>query len=273
MRIFYWVTCCLIYSSCTYRMHDGRARIAFDNAHIPIEFKNYRVDGRTIHFAEVNIAKEPRPTLFFIHGSPASWHCYENYMRDTDLTRSYRIISIDRPGFGQSDFGEAATVSRQAVLVGSLVAKLQNGQPFFLVGHSLGGPLAVKIAAQQPGDVDGLVLLAAAVSPGDEDAEYWRRVLMPLSFAIPVALQTSNKEIWWFKDDVLSLPADLKNIKCRVHIFHGLADNLVRAGNGYYAATQLVQASKVTLTTFEHGHHDIPWTEFDSIKSALMSWR
>lgn len=258
------------FSSCTYRMHDRRARIAFDNAQLPIGFKDFTVAGRTIHYAEVITGRINKPTLFFIHGSPASWHCYENYMLDTDLVKKYRIVSIDRPGFGFSDFGTATTVTEQAELVGPLVTALQNGQPFYVIGHSLGGPLAVKLTAAHPKEVNGLVILAGAVSPAGEHEEIWRRLLMPVSFAMPVALQTCNKEIWWFKQDVKTIPTDLHTITCPVYIFQGLADNMVPPENGYFAQQHLTASSSVKLRVYEGVHHDIPWTRFEDIKGTLM---
>lgn len=252
-------------------MHDAKARIAFDKANVPIAFKDYTASGRTIHYAEVITGRIDKPTLFFIHGSPAIWHCYENYMLDDDLVKKYRIVSIDRPGFGFSDFGEATTVTMQAQLVGALVSILQNGQPFYVIGHSLGGPVAVKVAAQHPEEVNGLVILAGAVSPGGEHEEIWRRLLMPLSFAMPTALQTCNKEIWWFKKDVLTMPADLQAIKCPVFIFQGLADNMVPPENGYFAQQNLTTSSSVKLHVYEGVHHDIPWTRFEDIKGTLMA--
>ena len=258
-------------TSCTYRMHDKKAAVAFKKVGVQIAFKDFAVNGRNIHYAEVGDGD--KPTLFFIHGSPASWHCFDNYMQDTALLRCYRIIAIDRPGFGFSDFGEATTVSMQAVLVGALVTKLQNGKPFYVIGHSLGGPLATKITAQHPNEVNGLVLLAAAVEPYEEKDEYWRRALMPFNFAIPTALQTCNQEIWWFKDDVQTIPADLNHIKCPVIIFQGLDDHMVTPGNGFFAQKELVNSTSVQLFTFPGGHNDIPWTKFDEIKASLLKWR
>ena len=258
------------FSSCAYRVHDRKARIAFDKIHLPIMFNDFLIEGGTIHYAQVNTRRTARPTLFFIHGSPASWYCYENYMQDTALVKKYRIISIDRPGFGFSDFGEATTVTKQADLIGALVDTLQNGQPFYVIGHSLGGPLAVKIAAAHPSEVNGLVILAGAVSPASEQEELWRRLLVPASFAIPTALQTCNKEIWWFKNEVKTIPADLNAIKCPVYIFQGLSDKLVLPENGYFARQNLIAASSVQLRTYENVHHDIPWTRFEDIKSVLL---
>lgn len=85
-------------------MHDSKARRAFDKAEVPITFKDFVVEGGTIHYAEVGTGTTAKPTLFFIHGSPASWHCYDNYMQDTALVNKYRIVAVDRPGFGFSDF-------------------------------------------------------------------------------------------------------------------------------------------------------------------------
>lgn len=128
----------------------------------------------------------------------------------------------------------------------------------------------MKIAAAHPTEVNGLVVLAGAVCDGAEREEFWRRLLMSVGFAVPAALQTCNKEIWWFKKDVKSIPHDLNTIKCPVIIFQSLADHMVPPENGFFAKEQLTASPSVKLVTFEGAHHDIPWTKFDDIKGALM---
>jgi len=250
---------------------DKKAITEFDKDTIPLQFRSEVINGHNIHYAITGLPD--KPTLFFIHGSPGSWEAFKKYLKDKDLRAHFRLISIDRPGFGHSDYGAAISISEQATLIGPLIGHLQNGRDFYLVGHSLGGPLAVKLAAEYKKYISGIILLAASVDPNEEKRELWRPVLKlpPLCFLLPGAFRPSNVELWAFKKDVLTMPSDLNNITCPVIILQGMVDPLVPPGNAFYAQKQLINARSVKLITLDSANHFIPWTRFAQVKDALMS--
>jgi pimeloyl-ACP methyl ester carboxylesterase len=140
------------------------------------------------------------PTIVFVHGSPGSWNAFEQYMKDKEILDKYRMISVDRPGFGNSDFGKAEPLKQQSALISPLFNEWKNGKPIYLVGHSLGGPLIIQLYADNPGLVDGLVLLAASVDPAEEKKESWRYVLdgALMQYFLPGAFRPSNRELIFF---------------------------------------------------------------------------
>jgi pimeloyl-ACP methyl ester carboxylesterase len=84
-----------------------------------------------------------------------------------ELSRTHRVIAIDRPGHGGSrrerfEFGP----ERQAQLIRQGLETMNIRRPI-LVGHSLGGPVCLSYALQWPDEVRGLVLLAPADRQGD----------------------------------------------------------------------------------------------------------
>jgi len=253
------------------RTSDPEAIKDFNDVGLKLQLSDKIEDGRTLHYASVGDSS--KPTLFFIHGSPGSWGAFKKYMKDTGLLRYFRIVSIDRPGFGYSDYGKATDLTHQSQLIGSLIKQLQNGKSFYIIGHSLGGPLAVKLASHYAQYISGMVLLAASVDPAEEKPERWRPVMraFPLRYLLPGAFRPSNIELWKFKKDVLTMPDDLANITCPVIIVQGLQDPLVPPGNAIYAQKQLIKAESVTMMPIPDANHFIPWTRYDSIKKALMS--
>jgi GTP-binding protein EngB required for normal cell division len=50
-------------------------------------------------------------------------------MQDKELLNKYRMISIDRPGFGYSEFGDAKNLEDQSKLISPFVRSIQNGKP------------------------------------------------------------------------------------------------------------------------------------------------
>lgn len=81
--------------------------------------------------------------------------------------RDYRVIAIDRPGQGWSERPanwQSADPGNQASALMALLDEIAP-EPLVLVGHSLGGALATRIALDHPGRLTGLVLLGAVTHP------------------------------------------------------------------------------------------------------------
>ncbi|WP_460996415.1 alpha/beta fold hydrolase [Spirosoma harenae] len=51
----------------------------------------------------VSIGAADKPTLVFVHGSPGSWNAFASYLKDSLFLEHYRMVSLDRPGFEDSE--------------------------------------------------------------------------------------------------------------------------------------------------------------------------
>jgi pimeloyl-ACP methyl ester carboxylesterase len=75
------------------------------------------------------------------------------------LTPSHRVIALDLLGHGGSEKPDSGySVPEQAELVAQVLSRL-GVQDAEVVGHSLGGPVAIALAEQSPQLVDRLVLI------------------------------------------------------------------------------------------------------------------
>jgi pimeloyl-[acyl-carrier protein] methyl ester esterase len=75
------------------------------------------------------------------------------------LARRFRVIAIDLPGHGRSDWDpRAATPAAQAWRVHETLAPLT--ERYSLLGWSLGGQFALDLAAAMPAGIERLVLVA-----------------------------------------------------------------------------------------------------------------
>jgi pimeloyl-ACP methyl ester carboxylesterase len=98
----------------------------------PLLHRHEVVNGTTWHWAEVG---EGDPVVL-LHGIPESWQCWRHQMQI--LGRQFRVLSLDLPGYGQSDKQEGEyTGNNIARKVLELLDKLGIDR-FRLAGHDWG---------------------------------------------------------------------------------------------------------------------------------------
>ncbi len=111
--------------------------------------------------------------VLFLHhfgGSARSW--------DAVIARMDGIetIAIDLPGFGAAAASAGPFDVAACADIASAALRLMASDRLWIVGHSMGGKIALALAARQPYRVGGLVLLAPSpptaepMAPGDRDA-------------------------------------------------------------------------------------------------------
>lgn len=271
LSVLFLLSWLLFAQSCmSFRKSDQVEKSEFAKEHIVLRTAAYRVEHRTMHYAMTG--NDSLPTLFFIHGSPGSWNAFAQYMKDSLLLRKFRMVSVDRPGFGYSNYGEPQHLDVQSAWISLLFETLNNQKPVFLAGHSLGGPLVIKLGADNPQLFSGLVVISGSIDPKEEKPEIWRPWLYktPLNYFVPGAMRPSNEELWYLKQDLIQLEKDFSRITCPVYFIHGDKDTWVPPENVQYGKKLLVHASRVEVTLLQGANHFIPWTKFTEIRSALL---
>ncbi|MDB5149987.1 MAG: alpha/beta fold hydrolase [Mucilaginibacter sp.] len=258
--------------SCRYmRMPDEKAKMKFKEHDMYAHFMHTSVDSIHLHY--VKVGSDTLPTLFFIHGSPGSWKGYEKYLMDTALLKYFRIIAIDRPGFGYSNRGHAYHLEKQSELIYGIVKKEMNGKPMHIIGHSLGGPIVVKLGQDHPEAYASLTILAGSISPYDEPKEGWRRIFIhnPLQYLMPGPFRVCNTEIWYFKKDLYEMDTCYNRLTMPVTFIHGNMDNLVPVHNVEYGKQKLAFNKHVKVIIIPGANHHIPWDHYDIVKAHLLT--
>lgn len=253
------------------RWSDKKAYSVFKAKDVPLKIYDTVINKHHLHYAVCG--SDSLPTLVFVHGSPGSWFHYMKFMWDSALRSKFRIVSIDRPGFGYSDFGKAMHLQQQCEIISPVLQRLKTNQPLFLVGHSMGGPVAVKLAADNPSVVHTLVIVAGAIDINQEAKETWRHIMnvRPLYWTLPGAFGPSNTELLYLKKDLLPLQNDFKNITCHVLFVHGDKDTWVPIKNIAFGTKMLVNAASIKADTLHGADHQIPWKNRDALKEILLS--
>jgi pimeloyl-[acyl-carrier protein] methyl ester esterase len=96
------------------------------------------------------------PDLVLLHGWAANLNVWKDFTRA--LCGKFRIISLDLPGHGKSDWDpQADTPAAQTWRVHETLAPIT--ERYSLLGWSLGGQVALDLAAAMPGAIENLVLV------------------------------------------------------------------------------------------------------------------
>jgi pimeloyl-ACP methyl ester carboxylesterase len=116
------------------------------------------IDGALTHYVEAG--SPGAPVALFLHGLGASTATWAGPL--AALAGDYHVIALDLLGFGYSDrvLTPTLTLRRRAAQVVGLLDHLGVVRAT-LVGHSLGGAVALQVACGHPARVERLVLVDA----------------------------------------------------------------------------------------------------------------
>lgn len=233
--------------------------------------QSYSFDHQKINYLKVG--SDTLPLVVFVHGSPGSLSAFIDFMADTALLKKAHLITVDRPGFGESNFGFGEkSLARQAAVLKPILEKYKLNRPILLVGHSLGGPVIARIAMDYPELVDGLVIVAGSMAPELEPNETWFRAPLATPFLrwiLPRSFRASNTEIYHLKPDLISMMPLWANIKAHTIVIQGKKDVLVDPGNADFAKKMMVNAT-VELVLVDNMNHFVPWRNPELIRNAIL---
>ena len=120
------------------------------------------VGGVKVHYNEMGTGMP----VILIHGSGPGAYGWANFSRNMEpLSKHFRAICIDLPGFGQSDMKPAGVPipGWWAEIVGRFMDALDIKQAHF-IGNSLGGMITLKLALTQPQKVGRMLLMGTGGS-------------------------------------------------------------------------------------------------------------
>lgn len=115
------------------------------------------LDGRQVHYLEWGPAIAP--VVLALHGGGQTSYMFEEL--GTALRRTHHVLAPDLPGHGEStSLGDPSEFSRESLAetVPHLLDEFGTG-PVTIVGASLGGIIALTLAASRPERVNAIVLI------------------------------------------------------------------------------------------------------------------
>ena len=150
--------------------------------------------GSRVHYESYGKGQE---AVVFIHG----WTCDLTFWRgQAPVYQKHRALLVDLPGHGQSDKPEVSYTQERFARAIDAVMRDAGVTRAILVGHSMGGPVALTFLRLFPNKTKALVLVDAYVpdTPKDEaDRERQKAQIQPFltSLSAPNYKETVGKMI------------------------------------------------------------------------------
>lgn len=251
-----------------------------------VQQRETRINGVPINYY-FKAPQQPAPGAFpivLIHGiadNALTWSFIQG-----PLARKYPVYAIDLPGYGFSALPpERAylTLDETSDVLGTFLRQ-EIGQPALVVGNSMGGWLAVKLAWSTPSLVLGIVLLDAGGAPlqgrdswvpfgetiGIPDMKTARLVFRQMFGGIPAPMlyfgQHSLQELFQRRvvrefvanmmdadpQKELLRPADLRNLPVPAGLIWGLGDTFLPGGSLEFFRENLPGAPALLLKRCGH---------------------
>lgn len=264
----------LIFStSCvvSFRKSDKKLSREFATYYFQPRIERMVVNDKNIRFAEVG--EDGKPVIFMIHGAPGSLSgSSRSFLNDSSLVKKAKVVSVDRPGYGYSDFGKpVVSIEEQAALLKPVLERYKDAPRRILVGSSYGGAIIARLAADYPDLVDGLVFVSASVAPGEEKIY---KISYPIrrkafQWMVPTMFRVANAEKLSHKEHLLQLEPLLENITVPATIIHGTADKLIYPSNADFIREKLTNATTETIIIPDMDHPLI-WRRPDIVKEEIL---
>jgi len=146
---------------------------------VPPEGQFADVQAGRLHYLAIG---EGAP-IVLVHGLGGQLRNF-TYALSALLSPHHRLILVDRPGSGYSTYkgDRNCGLAAQAAMIVELIDQLGLARPL-VVGHSLGGAVALAMALGHPGKIGGLALLAPLTQP----IEAVPQVFKALDLSSPIA--------------------------------------------------------------------------------------
>ena len=234
------------------------------------QFHRVDFEARSLQYA---ITGNPSgPLVLFVHGTPGYWGNFVQFLADSELADQARVVAMDRPGWGGSGYLELETsLAVQASAVAAVLREFPDNRPAIVVGHSLGGTIAVRAAMDFPELIDGAVIVSASLDPEREKTTWYQAAsrMGLIRWAVPADLVAADEEIKPLPEELTAMTAGWSDLRPRLIVMQGDRDKLVPFAHVDYPARMAPHAVIETIKLPDQGHF-IPWDNPATMRDAVL---
>jgi pimeloyl-ACP methyl ester carboxylesterase len=256
-----------------------------------IQGKTIKVDGRDVHYYTAGHG-EP---LVVIHGGGGDARTWGKNI--IELSEKYTVYAPDLPGYGGSQpLDGNYYIPELSRFLGSFASNL-GLERFYLVGHSMGGGVALDYALKSPQKIKKLVLVSSLCL--DREIAFWVRLLSirallrsfgaltigvlksikwlaehlnPAEFIMPLspASMTVGGNISTIRQQSVVLKDRLAEVAVPTLLVWGAKDPIVPVRQAYQAAKVIPDCQVKVFENHGHNVHRDALAEFSSTLTGFL---
>lgn len=198
------------------------------------------------------------PLLVLVHGAPGAWYGYMNLTDDSLLQANFKIVSVDRLGYGKSGYGkEVLSTELQAKAIKNII-DVENtaGKKVYLLGRSYGAPIGGWLSIHYPETFEKLLMISPVIDP-EKEKFYWfsnigKSKLM--QWLLPDMLNVATKEKFSHPYEMQLMKQDWKKLQIPTYVLIGEDDRVADTANFSFAKTHITSCEAVFIKLKATGH-------------------
>lgn len=254
-------------------MSEKEVRTHYANR--PVKPVFFTIENDSVQLFCATAGSDTLPPLLLIHGAPGGWFSNISLLDDPDLQKKYHIIAVDRPGYNKSKYRQRrralTSIELQAVAIHEAMRLNKSRRKGVVYGNSYGAPIALKIAADHPGEFGHLVLTAGALDPDNEKFWWFHRYARGLMvrLSMPRFINTATDEKFAHVAELKKIQDSWQKLQMPVTVLQGTNDGIVPVQNFEFARQQL-KSKQAEFILIEGAGHLIRRSHPQVIKGVLM---
>lgn len=269
-----YILCTILLSSCFAKYRTTARDVRRHYTHVAKPTLQC-IKNDTLCIQVASTGSDTLPMLLLIHGAPGAWWGYMNMLDDTVLQKKFHIVSVDRPGYGNSWLKRRKPVSSiedQARCLLSVFELNHSKEPAIVLGRSYGAPIAASIAAMRPEKVKQLIMVSPVIDPEKEKfywfSKYGRNRLIQLF--LPREFNTATAEKYEHPEELRKMLPIWKKLTMPVVVIQGGNDWIGDPVNIEFAKKKIPSLRSQYITLPKAGHM-LTYSHQNMIRQLIMT--
>ena len=259
----------------TFRYTDTQIQKTFVSSSLPLTIHRENYNGQTLrYFRLTNPLYKKKPLLLFVHGAPGSGMDFENLLKNDQLQNQFDILSIDRLGYGGSEYGKPTTSIVSQVKSIEHILKNIYYKDIIVIGWSYGGPIAVELGYRLGEKTLGVLLIGPAHNLHREKFTTIAHLgtWIPFRWVVSGALKTASFEKIKHQASLKKIVSLWKEIRFPIIHVHGEEDRIVPFYENTHASKLYFPKNILTIDSIEGAGHFIHYKDSQRIIDHIMSF-
>jgi pimeloyl-ACP methyl ester carboxylesterase len=251
---------------------DKELATHFEHEQLKPVYKKIKFQDHSLHYAVI-AKSDTLPLLVFVHGAPGAWYGYLNLMDDTILQQKFKLVAIDRLGYGKSNYGKAETSTEiQALALKEIIEKENtSGKKVVLLGRSYGAPIAAWFSINHPNETERLFMVSPVIDPQKEKF-YWFSGLgkwKPIQWLLPKMLNVATKEKYAHPKEMKLMLPKWNALYIPTCVITGENDKIADTSNYTFAKCHLNNCESIFYKLKNTGHL-VTYEQPELIRNLLL---